>query len=182
MMDGSEARRTYRGLDGVGRPLANDGPPPPDVDLRVRGIVGAGHGVAGGGGPDAPHPEGSLARQYPLFLERGLDLGRCHPGTLNVSIRPLSFRVHSPRWVFEDVLWTPKQPAETFLFARCVVEHDLGHVAGFVYQPDPATKTVHFDDPTQIQVVAPYVPGAACGSAVVLGLASSEVELLPARA
>jgi hypothetical protein len=149
-----------------------------DLDVRVPGVVERGHGVAGGQGPDAPHPEGSLARQYPIFRVRGLDLGRCWPGTLNVSIRPLSFRVARPRWTFEGVLWTPKQPAETFLFARCAVEHRLGRVVGFVYQPDPATKTVHFDDPHQIQVVAPFVPGVEYGSEVVLRLASSEVEVV----
>jgi hypothetical protein len=181
MTDGSEQRQTYRGLDGkeyTVAEIAHDRSPPPDLDLRVRGVVDRGHGVAGGGGAHAPHPEGSLARQYPVFLERGLDLGRCYPGTLNVSIRPLAFRVHDPRWVFKDVLWTPKQPAETFLFAGCAVENDSGYVEGFVYQPDPATKTVHFDDPSQVQVVAPFVPEVAYGSAVHLRLASSEGELV----
>lgn len=180
MTDGSAHPRRFRGLDGKEYPVAvrGGGPPPPDLDLTVRGVVERGHGVAGGGGVHAPHPEGSLARQYPLFLELGLDLGRCYPGTLNVSIRPLAFRVHGPRWIFEDVLWTPKQPAETFLFARCALERGAGWVEGFVYQPDPGTKTVHFDDPTHLQVVAPLVHRAEYGTQVVLGLASSEVELV----
>lgn len=170
---------SYLGLDGSLHVVPDDGPPPADFDLRVTGVVEAGHGVASGRGPAAPHPEGSVARQYPYFLRGGLDLGRCHPGTLNVSIRPWTFRIVRPTHVFDAVRWSPVQPPERFLFARCRVDDGERCVAGHVYLPDPATKTVHYDDPTQLQIIAPYLPSVGYGSRLVLHLTTEEVELLP---
>lgn len=146
----------------------------------MSGVVERGHGVASGRGAAAPHPEGSLARQYPIFKERGLDLGHCFGGTLNVSIRPLTYRLIQPSWRFTDVRWSPVQPPENFLLARCHIVHASRSIAGWVYQPDPATKTVHVDDPSHLQVVAPFVPSLGYGSGVTLRLRSREIELVEA--
>ena len=172
---------SYIGLDSERHPVPHDGPPPPAFDLCVAGVVEAGHGVASGRGPSAPHAEGSIARQYPHFLRGGLDLGACYPGTLNVSIRPRTFRIHRPEHVFDDVRWSPVQPPERVLFARCWIDAGVRCVAGRVYQPDPATKTVHFDDPTQMQIVAALLPSVTYGVEVVLFVRSDEIELLANR-
>ena len=57
----------------------------------VGGVIVAGYRVASG--PSKDYPYGTLEKQIPLFKQRGLDLERFHPGTLNVSIAPATFEM-----------------------------------------------------------------------------------------
>ena len=52
-----------------------------------------GHRVASGLNGNPRFPGGTLRMQLPFFAELGLDLSAFYPGTLNVSIAPLSYRV-----------------------------------------------------------------------------------------
>ena len=54
------------------------------------GLICQGHGVASGKKPDLRFPDGTIALQYPLFADRGLDLNSYFKGTVNISF-PVTF-------------------------------------------------------------------------------------------
>ena len=155
--EGPDGPDPYVGLDGARHERTDAGPPPEDFDLIVRGTVEPGHGVASGRNGDPRFPGGTL-RLQPHFLARGLDLGACYPGTLNVSVAPRRFRIGAPTVTLRAVAWSDVLAAESFFFAACYATHAGRSVAGYVYQPDPATKSDHPDDPAHLQVVAPLLP------------------------
>jgi hypothetical protein len=171
-------RERYRCLDGSLRPTEDERERIHDFDTEVTGIVEPGHGVASGRNVADRYPEGSIAMQYPHFKSRGLDLGRYFPGTLNVSIAPATFFVHSPWYRFDDVLWAKGYHPESFSIARCCVAKGGLTLRGIVYYPDPSTKTEHRDDPSHLQIIAPFLPGVRYGEAVTMHLRSDEVSII----
>ena len=125
----------------------------------VAARVVQGHRVASGENGDPRFPGGTIRMQLPFFKARGLDLSRFHPGTVNVDIAPCAYRVVAPRLTFRQVAWHPTAPAEDFSFIDVEVL-GLGPepVTGFIYFPHPETKPCHFQKPSVIELLLPFVP------------------------
>ena len=64
----------------------------------ISGVIVEGYRVASG--PSRDYPYGTLEKQIPLFKDRGLNLKRFHPATLNVSILPATFELGNPEYTF----------------------------------------------------------------------------------
>jgi len=130
-------------------------------------------------GPSADYPYGALARQKPIFRQRGLDLDGFFEGTLNVDIRPHTFRMLQPEFTFRDVLWTDLHPPEHFSFSRCRVEFSQASYEGWVYYPHPETKRRNFQDPSLLEVIARPVPGIGYGDELRVLVNPEEIEINP---
>ncbi|MDB5297767.1 MAG: hypothetical protein JWO31_3750 [Phycisphaerales bacterium] len=117
-----------------------------------------GHQVASGRSGDPRFPGGTLRMQAPHFHARGLDLAAFHPGTLNVSVAPMSYRVVRPRLTFRQVKWHPTEPAEDFSFFDVRLLRPAGPpVTGLIYYPHPETKPEHFQRPDVLELLLPFV-------------------------
>ncbi len=143
----------------------------------VMGAVVKGYHVASG--PSQDYPYGALSRQKPLFKELGLDLRGFFEGTLNISIRPATFRMFNPAYTFRGVAWTDLHPPEDFSFSRCWVEFLNVRYDGWVYYPHPETKKRNFQDPSLLEVIALPVPGITYGDRVRVWLNPLEIEIIP---
>jgi len=148
----------------------------------IRGALIRGHGVASGRDPGSPYPTGSISLQRPLFAQLGLDLSGCFAGTLNLSLDPLELRAERPDHCFEHLHWTDLHPPETFRFWRVQVRvagtstaMATPPVAGWIYQPDPATKLRHEQPATVVEVLAPPLGALALGTAIELGVDPARV-------
>lgn len=172
------APRSYPCLDGVFRPFVPASEPAVDLDRVVAGVVASGHGHASGYNPASRYLGGTIQLQYPHFLALGLDLGRCYPGTINVSIAPHRYHILQPAFVFCDVRWFADRQPENFAFCRCRLLAETGTADGFIYHPDPATKTHHHDNPSHLQILSPFVPGLALASPVRALVSSKEIDIL----
>lgn len=142
----------------------------------VPGTVVAGYGVASGAAKRDQFPGGAIALQKPVFAGLGLDLERFHDGTINVDIAPCRIELLAPRATFEHVVWLDGYPAETFSFVdgRIRVGEDV-HDA-MLFHPHPETKPEHFQPPTVIELLAPYIPtGIRVGAAVEVWLDPDQV-------
>lgn len=115
-----------------------------------------GYGVASGQALDSPYPQGSIALQLPYFLALGLDLRGYYLGTLNLSITPYHLQLISPKWTFPDVEWLPGC-RETFSFSPCQIVLGQVTVDALIYHPHPETKPAHFQSPSIVEVLAPYL-------------------------
>ncbi len=125
-----------------------------------------GHRVASGMNGDPRFPGGTIAMQLPHFLRLGLDVSRFHPGTLNVSIAPLHYRVLQPRLTFRDLQWHPSEPAESFSFLDCkIIIAQRTHDA-LIYLPHPETKPEHFQAPDVLELLAPWIEGLRYGDEI----------------
>jgi hypothetical protein len=123
----------------------------------MRGIVIQGYRVASG--PSRDYPYGTLDRQRPIFKARGLDLEGYFNGTLNIDLRPFTFKLIKPEFTFRNVEWTDLHPPENFSFSRCKVIYKDIEYDGWVYYPHPETKLRHFQDPSLLEVIAHPIPG-----------------------
>jgi hypothetical protein len=132
----------------------------------VQGILVQGHRVASG--PSRDYPYGSLSRQFPLFLARGLDLRGCFQGTLNISIAPRRWDWIRPQFTFRAVTWTDLHPSEDFSFSACQVRTQQAVQDGWVYYPHPETKRRNFQDPGLIEVICPWIGELGYGDAIEL--------------
>lgn len=144
---------------------------------RVRGIVRRGHRVASGTGEDRRYPEGTLRMQRPFFAALGLDLAPYYEGTLNVDIAPRSFALARPRHTFRRVTWTHLHPPEDFSFSQCRVVHRGTEHAGWVYTPHPETKAAHFQPPTMMELLLPWIDGVSYGDEVELRVPVEEIAI-----
>ncbi|MGR3274950.1 hypothetical protein ACSYAD_07525 [Acaryochloris marina NIES-2412] len=143
----------------------------------VSGNLQSGYGVASGRAVDSPYPEGTIALQMPHFKKLGLDLSPYYPGTLNISVAPAQVRIIQPQWTFPLVHWYPASCPETFSFSPCQVMYGDHLASGLIYYPHPETKPDHFQDPSIIEVLAPFVPRMETGITVNLGVLSQQVEI-----
>lgn len=143
--------------------------------ISVPGIVIAGYRVASG--PSRDYPYGALDRQRPIFMGRGLDLSGFFNGTLNIDIRPRTFRMVRPEFTFRGVHWTDLHPPEDFSFSSCKVIFKGMEYDGWVYYPHPETKIRHFQDPSLLEVIARPIPGIGYGNEVVVHLDPEEIEV-----
>jgi hypothetical protein len=145
----------------------------------VSGIVKEGHRVASGMAGDDRFPEGTLALQIPRFAERGLDLSSHYRGTLNVCIAPNVFRIGKAWKTLPAVKWSPVMPAENFSFYRCEIRTSGMQTfeEGLVYWPHPSTKPEFEQDPSVLEILAPFIEEASYGSAVDLLFDPEEIEI-----
>lgn len=115
--------------------------------------------------------------QLPYFRALGLDLSGFYLGTVNVSIAPYTFKLEQPQYTFPQVKWHPNYPAETFSFSSCMVEYQDRDVEALVYYPHPESKIGHFQDPSVVEVIAPYLIGVKYDDRLTLKLNPQEVKL-----
>lgn len=136
-----------------------------------------GHRVASGLNGDPRFPGGTVAMQVPHFARLGLDLSGCHPGTLNVDISPCTYRLLKPRHTFEQVQWHPVEPAETFSFFDARLLHAGRVHEVFIYLPHPETKPEHFQAPTTLEILAPWIDGLGYETAIQLAIDPAQMIL-----
>ncbi|GAA5124977.1 hypothetical protein JIN84_13430 [Luteolibacter yonseiensis] len=135
-----------------------------------------GHQVASGKNGNPRFPGGTLRMQEPFFNALGLDLGIYHPGTLNVSIAPLRYRVIRPRHTFHQVKWHPTEPAEDFSFFDVrLVRPDGGRLDGLIYFPHPETKPEHFQRPDVLELLFPYSDDVGYGTELILEISAAQM-------
>ena len=125
--------------------------------ITVSGIVIQGHRVASA--PSEIYPYGSLVKQIPNFKILGLDLTGYHPGTINISIIPKSWRMVEADYTFQNVAWTNLHPPEDFSFSTSRINFNDQKYHGWIYYPHPDTKAQH----RRVHRVAHEGVRAACG-------------------
>ena len=79
-----------------------------------------------------------------------------------------------------DVRWTELHPPEHFSFSRCRVKHRGAELEGWIYYPHPETKLRHFQDPSLMEVIAPYMAGLTVGDELQICVDPGRVALNPA--
>lgn len=141
----------------------------------IAGTVVQGYRVASG--PSADYPYGALDRQRPIFKTRGLDLSAFFNGTLNVDIRPYTFKLFHPEYTFFSVMWTDLHPPEHFSFSHCRVLYQAEEYEGWVYYPHPETKLRNFQNPSLLEVIARPIPGLQYGARIQVLLNPTEIAL-----
>lgn len=145
----------------------------------LSGVVVEGYRVASG--PSKDYPYGSLEKQIPLFKERGLNLERFYPGTLNISIAPATFELTAPEYTFRQVAWTNLHPPEDFSFSRCTLKFKGSEYAGFIYYPHPETKKRHFESDSILEVISMYIPDIKYGDKLEVQLNPEEIRIRAGR-
>ncbi|MEB3224637.1 MAG: hypothetical protein VKJ86_02410 [Synechococcus sp.] len=143
----------------------------------VSGILQRGHQVASGQAKNSPYEAGTIILQTPHFRRLGLDLSAYFPGTLNISIAPRIFALLKPRYTFHNLQWHPDFAPETFSFSPCYIEHRQRRYDGLIYYPHPETKLGHFQDPSTLEVLAPFIPDLPYGDRLQLSLNTTEVKV-----
>jgi hypothetical protein len=141
----------------------------------IHGIVIQGYRVASG--PSKDYPYGTLDRQRPIFKARGLDLDGYFNGTLNIDLRPFTFKLIKPEFTFRNVEWTDLHPPENFSFSRCKVIYKDIEYDGWVYYPHPETKLRHFQDPSLLEVIALLIPEIKYGDEVQVCIHPDRIEV-----
>ena len=141
----------------------------------IPGVLARGYRVASG--PSRDYPYGALDRQRPLFKARGLDLDGYFNGTLNIDIRPATFRMLKAEFTFPLVEWTDLHPPETFSFSRCLAVYQSKEYDGWVYYPHPETKLRNFQDPALLEVIARPIPGIQYGDKLSVWVNPVEIEV-----
>ena len=141
----------------------------------LHGRLAQGYRVASG--PSADYPYGALDRQRPIFAARGLDLSGYFNGSLNIDIRPRTFKMVKPQYTFHHVEWTDLHPPEHFSFSRCKVIYKDVEYDGWVYYPHPETKRRNFQNPSLIEVIAMEISGIQYGDALDVMVNPEEIEV-----
>ena len=146
--------------------------------VAITGIVKSGHRVASGQAQSSPYDRGTLEMQLPYFEDLGLNLAGFYLGTINVSIFPYRFELTQPQYTFPLVKWHPDYPPETFSFSPCMVENRNNSCQGLIYYPHPETKIGHFQDPSILEIIAPFLPELNYGDRLNLKLNPQEIKLI----
>lgn len=145
---------------------------------QVRVKIIRGHRVASGRAGDPRFPGGTIHLQMPHFKALGLDLSPYFPGTINVSVAPLSYAVVKPALTFERVKWIDSMPAETFSFFNVWrVRDDGSRIKGLVYYPHPETKVEHFQSPDTLELLFPKMDDVAYGQELLIELNPAELSV-----
>ena len=122
------------------------------------GIICKGHGIASGKNSDSRFPEGTIALQYPFFEAHGLNLISYFKGTLNISFSSHLFVLGKPKYYFPNVKWCDDMPAENFSFFPCFLKlPGQQKINSFVYWPHPSTKPSFHQDPSVLEILAPWI-------------------------
>ncbi|MFD3163487.1 hypothetical protein [Herpetosiphon sp. NSE202] len=130
----------------------------------VDGTVIRGHGVASGHASDSPYPAGTIAMQQPYFAALGLDLAGLHLATINLDIQPAKWHLLQADYTFRALRWTDLHPPEDFSFIRCQLLWQAQSYAGYIYYPHPATKMQHFQSPSMLELLLPWIATISYGS------------------
>lgn len=146
-----------------------------------------GHGVASGiANSDparraSPYPQGTLAMQAPFFADQGLDLSPYWLGTLNLSVAPAWWSLHRPDYHFPLLHWTELHPPETFSFWSVQLrDRDRHHLwPALIYYPHPETKARHWQPPSVLEVIAPWLDDLPSSGVVELGVDPARLVLNP---
>ncbi|MFM2176390.1 MAG: hypothetical protein RL015_488 [Verrucomicrobiota bacterium] len=156
-----------------------------DEFRELKGIpatIVQGHRVASGLNGNPMFPGGTLRMQLPFFAALGLDLNSFYPGTLNVSITPLSYRIVKPKLSFRNVKWHPTEPAEDFSFFDVTVHRDKWPaVSGLIYFPHPDTKPTHFQKPDVLELLLPWTKGLSYGNDIMLEVPGEQMSFTRAE-
>ena len=135
-----------------------------------------GHQVASGQNANPRFPGGTLRMQSPHFLAQGMDLGRYHGGTINVSIAPHVYRVVKAPTTIRNVKWHPVEQAEDFSFFDVrVIRPAETAVAGKIYFPHPDTKPEHFQRPDVLELLLPFLEGISYGTELRLEIPAEQM-------
>jgi hypothetical protein len=146
--------------------------------FRVSATVKQGHGVASGKAKDPRFPNGTIAMQLPYFQQRGLDLDRYFPGTINVSISPHTYTIVRSKYTFRDIKWSSDAPSEDFSFFDCrLIFPGKIEVVGTIYYPHPDTKPEHFQSPDILEIMTEYIHGLAYEDALILEVDSQQINI-----
>ena len=113
-------------------------------------------------------PAGTIALQAPFFRAAGIDLSQYFPGTLNVDLAP--HVPPAPQPVFDARLRWFGALEERFLLTPIALRHAGVVHEGLWYYPHPETKPAHFQRPTVVELLLPWVPGLGEGGQVDVGL------------
>ena len=148
--------------------------------MHYKSIIGTiiqGHQVASGNAKDPRFPNGTLALQAPIFAAKGFTIDTYHPGTINVSVAPLTYEVLKPIRTFRNVKWHPDTPPENFSFFNCRIRlvDDADYVDALVYRPHPETKPEHFQESSVLEIIAQRMEGIAYGLKVSLLLPAKQI-------
>jgi len=143
----------------------------------LHGTIEPGHRVASGQAQDGPYPASTIAMQKPFFKQLGLDLTGFYDGTLNVAIAPYRFSVQTPSYCFPQVEWTSLHPPETFSFSPSQVLFEDTLYKGWLYYPHPETKKTHFQEPSIVELLMPWIAGIRYGKAIAVLLDTHEINL-----
>ena len=145
----------------------------------ITGTIIQGHQVASGKAKDPRFPNGTLALQAPIFATKGFTIDTYHPGTINVSIAPLTYEILKPIRTFRNVKWHPDTPPEDFSFFNCRIRlaDDTDYIDALVYRPHPETKPEHFQNPSVLEIIAPRMEGIAYGMKVGLELMEEQLRV-----
>jgi hypothetical protein len=117
----------------------------------------AGYGVASGRAADSPYPAGTIALQAPFFRAHGVDLSPYFPGTLNVDLAPHTPPRPAP--AFDVRLRWFGELEERFLLTPIALRHAGVVYEGLWYYPHPDTKPAHFQRPTVVELLLPWIAG-----------------------
>lgn len=147
------------------------------MTTRAKGVVVAGHGVASGRAADSPFPRGTIELQAPHFAARGLDLTPFVLATVNLDTAPHRVVLDRPRWTFTDVAWTTVHPAETFSFVDCSVTREGSTLSGLIYHPHPATKPMHHQPRTVVELLLPRLEDLEVGETLWLEVAEEQAHI-----
>lgn len=146
----------------------------------IPATVVEGHRVASGLNGNPRFPGGTMRMQLPFFKALGLDLSPYHPGTLNVSVAPLMYRVVKPKLTFWNLKWHPVEPAEDFSFFDVTVPRDEAQpVRGLIYFPHPDTKPEHFQKPDVLELLLPWTDGLTYGTRIRLEVSPGQMIFEP---
>lgn len=141
------------------------------------GLITRGHRIASGQHRDIRFPQGTLAMQSPFFKQNGFDITRFFKGTLNISLQDSNFKLGRPRYFFPLVQWSDDLPPENFSFYQCslTMNGDSTIDESFVYWPHPSTKPEFKQDPSVLEVIAPFIEGAHYGDEIIITADSSNI-------
>ncbi len=123
-----------------------------------------------------------MAMQLPHFACLGFDLSAYHRGTLNLDISPLTYRPLKPRHTFERLQWHPVEPAETFSFFDARLLHTGQTHEVLIYFPHPETKPEHFQAPTTLEILAPWIEGLSYETSIQLAIDPEQMTLTSSAA
>lgn len=139
-----------------------------------------GHRVASGSNSDPRFPGGTLRMQSPHFAALGLDIGRFHLGTVNVSVAPYRYRIVRAPTTFRRVQWHQTEPAEDFSFfdARLLFPA-CPPVSGKIYYPHPETKPEHFQQSDTLELLLPFVEGLKYGDDIQISVPEEQMIFAP---
>ncbi|NER98945.1 MAG: hypothetical protein F6J86_34845, partial [Symploca sp. SIO1B1] len=69
--------------------------------------------------------------------------------------------------------------AEDFSFSPCRISYHNQTYSGWIYYPHPETKPAHFQDPSILEILAPFIPNMNYGATISLDINLREVRLNP---